>query len=241
MSLVAMGAALFTICSRYGFVGTHYDTSRMASNVASGVGFIGAGVIYHEQSSRVVHGLTTAAAIWMSAAVGVACGTGMYVVAPMATGMTLCILRMGGGGKKRRGSLYQNNGEQDDEELDEELDEEQCHVHYHHHHYAEVDLQGRYRSRAEPRSDRNTRDYEIRSSQARQDQPPTTLANSPTDWTDFEDLDDDTVRDTKLRNNLSITRSVNIRSFEDDDDDDTVRDTKLQNNLSTTRSVNVTP
>mmetsp|Transcript_20706 Transcript_20706/g.57215 ORF Transcript_20706/g.57215 Transcript_20706/m.57215 type:complete len:102 (+) Transcript_20706:1139-1444(+) len=52
MSLVALGAALFTLCSRHGFAGTHYDTSRMASNVASGVGFIGAGVIYHEQKKR---------------------------------------------------------------------------------------------------------------------------------------------------------------------------------------------
>ncbi|KAL7566544.1 hypothetical protein ACA910_000614 [Epithemia clementina (nom. ined.)] len=96
MSLVSMGAALFTICSRYGFAGTHYDTSRMASNVASGVGFIGAGVIYHEQCSQVVHGLTTAAAIWISAAVGVACGTGLYIVATVATGLTLGILRLAG-------------------------------------------------------------------------------------------------------------------------------------------------
>ena len=102
MSLVSLGAALFTICSRHGFVGTHYDTSRMASNVASGVGFIGAGVIYHEQKTEVVHGLTTAAAIWISAAVGVACGTGLYVIASLSALSTLVILRVGGAVKFRR-------------------------------------------------------------------------------------------------------------------------------------------
>jgi len=101
MSLVALGAALFTVCSRHGFAG-HYDTSRMASNVASGVGFIGAGVIYHEHKSDKVHGLTTAAAIWISAAVGVTCGTGLFVVAAMSTFLTLAILRIGGAVKFRR-------------------------------------------------------------------------------------------------------------------------------------------
>ena len=109
MALVSLGAAVFTICSMYGFLsvasdamGTKVDPSRMASNVVSGVGFLGAGVItnnrqasgiYDRQSS--VNGLTTAAAIWVSAAVGVACGAGMYVVGASAAASTIAILRFG--------------------------------------------------------------------------------------------------------------------------------------------------
>lgn len=109
MALVSLGAAAFTICSMYGFLsvasdamGTKVDPSRMASNIVSGVGFIGAGVItnnrqasgiYDRQSS--VNGLTTAAAIWVSAAVGVACGVGMYVVGASAAASTIVILRFG--------------------------------------------------------------------------------------------------------------------------------------------------
>ena len=109
MSLVSLGAAAFTICSMYGFLsvassvsGAKFDPSRMASNVASGVGFIGAGVItnnrkaagvYDRQSS--VNGLTTAAAIWVSAAVGVACGVGLFVVGAAAALSTIAILRFG--------------------------------------------------------------------------------------------------------------------------------------------------
>lgn len=109
MALVSLGAAVFTICSMYGFLsvasdamGTKVDPSRMASNIVSGVGFLGAGVItnnrqasgvYDRQSS--VNGLTTAAAIWVSAAVGVACGAGMYVVGASAAASTIAILRFG--------------------------------------------------------------------------------------------------------------------------------------------------
>ena len=109
MALVSLGAAAFTICSMYGFLsvasdamGTRVDPSRMASNIVSGVGFIGAGVItnnrqasgiYDRQSS--VNGLTTAAAIWVSAAVGVACGVGLYVVGASAAASTIAILRFG--------------------------------------------------------------------------------------------------------------------------------------------------
>ena len=69
MALVSLGAAAFTICSAYGFRAG--DPSRMESNVASGVGFVGAGVITTSSSTlgdrkeNFVHGLTTAAAIWL--------------------------------------------------------------------------------------------------------------------------------------------------------------------------------
>lgn len=106
MSLVAMGAAAFTVCSMYGFTSAgRYDPSRMASNVASGVGFIGAGVITTSSNNRntnIVHGLTTAAAIWISAAIGVVCGAGLYYIASVAALCTVTILRVGEIKKKNR-------------------------------------------------------------------------------------------------------------------------------------------
>jgi len=112
MALVAMGASAFTVCSTFGFLQFPgcYDPSRMAANVASGVGFVGAGVITTSSAQQlqqgqggsstqpapnVVHGLTTAATIWLSAAVGVACGVGLYAVATTASLVTISILRLG--------------------------------------------------------------------------------------------------------------------------------------------------
>lgn len=102
MALVSLGAAVYTICSMYGF-GGRGDPSRMASNVASGVGFLGAGVIFTPQAynddpanrAGMVSGLTTAAAIWLSAAVGVASGVGMYLTAATTAILTISTLRFG--------------------------------------------------------------------------------------------------------------------------------------------------
>lgn len=82
--IVALGAALFVIISKYGFNDIVYlnsvsvDVSRVASNVVTGVSFLGAGIIFMRGDS--VQGLTTAAGIWVTAAVGVALGSGMYIV-----------------------------------------------------------------------------------------------------------------------------------------------------------------
>mmetsp|Transcript_28395 Transcript_28395/g.60844 ORF Transcript_28395/g.60844 Transcript_28395/m.60844 type:complete len:548 (-) Transcript_28395:136-1779(-) len=107
MSLVSMGASVFTVCSCYGFANfPKVDASRMAANVASGVGFVGAGVITtsvrnqdrkgaNNPQNNVVHGLTTAATIWLSAAVGVSSGVGLLRVATTAAFSTIFILRMG--------------------------------------------------------------------------------------------------------------------------------------------------
>jgi len=104
MSLVSLGASAFTLCSLHGFTG-NFDSSRMASNVASGVGFIGAGVITNNSASGYankaggglysVRGLTTAAAIWVSAAVGVTAGTGMYFLSMFSAVCTVGVLRLG--------------------------------------------------------------------------------------------------------------------------------------------------
>ena len=77
LMLVSMGAALFTLVSIFGFTG--HDPSRVASGIVAGIGFLGAGAILRD--GQTVRGLTTAASVWVAAAVGTASGTGLYVVA----------------------------------------------------------------------------------------------------------------------------------------------------------------
>jgi putative Mg2+ transporter-C (MgtC) family protein len=90
--LVSSGAALFTLVSTYGFSGTVVDISRVAAGVVVGVGFIGAGVIFRGRQEEEVAGLTTAATIWVTAAVGLAAGAGMYLISVIATAIITGIL-----------------------------------------------------------------------------------------------------------------------------------------------------
>ena len=88
ISLVCVGSTAFTLISIYGFQGV--DTSRVAAQIITGIGFLGAGAILHK--GYITKGLTTAAALWVSAAVGMACGTGMFVLAFIVTLMALILL-----------------------------------------------------------------------------------------------------------------------------------------------------
>jgi len=90
--LVCSGAALFTLVSIYGFAGTAVDISRVAAGVVAGIGFIGAGVIFRGMSGGGVAGLTTAASMWAAAAIGLAAGTGMYLLAVIAAAVTVGVL-----------------------------------------------------------------------------------------------------------------------------------------------------
>ena len=88
--IVCMGAALMMLVSKYGFFDvsplTEFfkaDVSRVASSVVSGVGFLGAGIIF--ERNRSVTGLTTAAGIWTTAGIGMAMGAGMYLIAVAGT------------------------------------------------------------------------------------------------------------------------------------------------------------
>ena len=91
--VVALGSALFMIISQYGFVGHQHDAARVAAQVVSGIGFIGAGVIIFQKNA--VRGVTTAAGLWVAAAIGLACGARMYPVSVAATLMTvLCLETM---------------------------------------------------------------------------------------------------------------------------------------------------
>jgi putative Mg2+ transporter-C (MgtC) family protein len=95
-TLVGLGAALFMLVSKYGFTDVLeagrviLDPSRVAAQIVTGVGFLGAGVIFVRRDA--VRGLTTAAAIWVTAAVGAAAGAGLPVLAAETTGAYLIIV-----------------------------------------------------------------------------------------------------------------------------------------------------
>ncbi|UMO99948.1 MgtC/SapB family protein [Amycolatopsis sp. EV170708-02-1] len=82
-ALVAAGATLFVLLSAHGFTGESADPTRVAAQIVSGIGFLGAGVILRE--GLTVRGLNTAATLWCSAAVGSLAGAGLYVVALSGT------------------------------------------------------------------------------------------------------------------------------------------------------------
>ncbi len=97
-TLVGLGAALFMLVSKYGFsdvIETQrivLDPSRMAAQIVSGIGFIGAGLIFVRRDS--VRGLTTAASVWVTAAIGSAAGAGLPILAAVAAGAYLVIVAL---------------------------------------------------------------------------------------------------------------------------------------------------
>lgn len=91
--LVSVGSALFTVVGIYGFRGLAigaFDPSRLASQIVTGIGFLGGGALI--RTGATVRGLTTAAGVWAMAAIGVAAGTGMYTVAVFATIIVTVVL-----------------------------------------------------------------------------------------------------------------------------------------------------
>lgn len=103
--LVTLGACIFTIISIYGFptfasgdnvnltqaTGIR-DTSRVAAQIVTGIGFIGAGTVL--RNGPMVFGLTTAATLWIAASIGMACGAGMYGIAIFATVLSVAVLTL---------------------------------------------------------------------------------------------------------------------------------------------------
>jgi putative Mg2+ transporter-C (MgtC) family protein len=97
LALVSLGAALMTVVSAYGFESllgyspnVRLDPTRIAAQIVSGIGFLGAGTILLRR--QFVRGLTTAATIWLVAGVGMACGAGLLAEATLVTGLTLLLL-----------------------------------------------------------------------------------------------------------------------------------------------------
>jgi putative Mg2+ transporter-C (MgtC) family protein len=108
-ALVSLGSALFMVVSIFGFADilnerhVSLDPSRVAAQVASGIGFIGAGTIILRK--EIVKGLTTAASIWAVAAVGLAVGGGMFLAGSAATVLSLVILVLA---KPLKGRVFPN-------------------------------------------------------------------------------------------------------------------------------------
>ena len=90
-ALVSGGSALFTVLS---FTSFEFDTARVAAGVVTGIGFLGAGTILHKEDK--VEGLTTAAGLWMVAAVGMAVGLKLYVLASASILLALIVFSIDG-------------------------------------------------------------------------------------------------------------------------------------------------
>jgi putative Mg2+ transporter-C (MgtC) family protein len=99
--LVGLGSALFTLVSAYGFPDffpddrflenvPRPDPTRIAAQIVTGIGFLGAGAIIRQ--GPIIRGLTTAAGLWIAAAIGMACGAGYYLGAALATGLAVLAL-----------------------------------------------------------------------------------------------------------------------------------------------------
>ncbi len=98
MALISLGSCLFMLISIFGFTDLQglphmqLDPSRVASYVVAGIGFLGGGSIFLSQARDRVKGLTTAATVWVIAAIGLACGAGMLLLALITTVSTLLVL-----------------------------------------------------------------------------------------------------------------------------------------------------
>jgi putative Mg2+ transporter-C (MgtC) family protein len=98
-ALVGLGSALVTVTSiQLAYTGGHLDGSavtRVIQGIITGIGFLGGGVIFRSPEQGTVQGLTTAASIWIVAALGMSCGAGHWVTALVALGLTLAVLVAG--------------------------------------------------------------------------------------------------------------------------------------------------
>ena len=112
MGLVGLGSALLVVAAA--LVGGEGDATRAVQGIITGIGFLGAGVIVKELSSERIHGLTTAATIWFTAALGVTCGLGHWQLALLATALSFVVLVFGGAVEKaihRRWPHKPNDGQ----------------------------------------------------------------------------------------------------------------------------------
>jgi putative Mg2+ transporter-C (MgtC) family protein len=96
-ALVSLGSAVVVVVITVSTPGLEANAlSRVIQGLVTGVGFIGAGVILHHGAEHRVAGLTTAASIWLTAALGVACGSGSWMIAWFALALTIAVLELGG-------------------------------------------------------------------------------------------------------------------------------------------------
>jgi putative Mg2+ transporter-C (MgtC) family protein len=124
MSLVSLGSCLFTLCSTFGFLSgpMEWDAARVAAAIPSGVGFLGSALIFKHTTQEnnawhEVHGLSTAASVWLAAAVGIACAGAMYFVASFTTSIILVLLRFG----PRPKTLDDDDDDEENEDEDSDV------------------------------------------------------------------------------------------------------------------------
>jgi putative Mg2+ transporter-C (MgtC) family protein len=89
IALVALGSAVFVMAALAGAIDS---TSRVIQGIVTGVGFLGAGTIIRGQTEQSIHGLTTAASVWLAAAIGVACGLAFWPLVVVGGGLGVLIL-----------------------------------------------------------------------------------------------------------------------------------------------------
>ena len=107
-ALVAAGSALFTILSIYGFGGMS-ESSRVASQIVIGIGFLGAGIIFQKENH--IEGLTTAAGLWTTAAIGMAVGVRYFVLAAGTTFIIFLLLAIDDSRFRMKKNECVNNGD----------------------------------------------------------------------------------------------------------------------------------
>jgi putative Mg2+ transporter-C (MgtC) family protein len=90
IALVALGSAVFVMSALAGAIPD--STSRVIQGIVTGVGFLGAGSIIRGQTEQSIHGLTTAASVWLAAAIGVACGLAFWPLVVVSGGLGVLIL-----------------------------------------------------------------------------------------------------------------------------------------------------
>jgi putative Mg2+ transporter-C (MgtC) family protein len=95
LGIVALGSALVVLVSQYPGGAEANAGSRVIQGVITGIGFLGAGVILRNPTGKRIHGLTTAAAIWLTACIGVACGLGAWPLVITSVALTAIILAFG--------------------------------------------------------------------------------------------------------------------------------------------------
>jgi putative Mg2+ transporter-C (MgtC) family protein len=88
--MICLGAAVFTLISEKMSLGTQDSVTRIAAQIVTGVGFLGAGAVIQDRGG--IHGLTTAATIWLVASIGMACGARLYYLAIITTVLALVVL-----------------------------------------------------------------------------------------------------------------------------------------------------
>ena len=115
LGLVGIGSALAVLALQHGTSG---DMSRVVQGIVTGIGFLGAGVIIRNEQGKRIHGLTTAACVWLAACFGVACGIGEWPLVTIAAPIVFVVLVFGGGFEKwvhRHWSMPDDNNHTSDE------------------------------------------------------------------------------------------------------------------------------